>query len=190
MKKYCILLLTMVVIAYNSKAQDKIYGGFKLAPNFSLFSDETGDLKPTIGYGAGYFEVLELSNHINLQAELNYSLAKFSSDVKITSSKTVTTNYSVNTLDLPVMIKYRTDGGLAFGVGYQLGLKSTTHTQVGSGTAESNPSDNKNAGFLVDLSYSTANKNIVGLRFLSPSNPQIKSFNSTNLSIYYGLKLF
>ena len=189
MKKYCILLLTMIVITYNSKAQDKIYSGFKLAPNFSLFSDETGDLKPTIGYGAGYFEVLELSNHINLQAELNYSLAKFSSDDK-SSGKTITTTYSVNTLDLPIMIKYRTDGGLAFGVGYQLGLKSTTHKKVDSGTAESNPSDNKNAGFLLDLSYSTSNKNILGLRFLSPSNPQIKSFNSTNLSIYYGLKLF
>ena len=189
MKKYCILLLTLVVIAYNSKAQDKIYGGFKLAPNFSLFSDEAKDYNATIGYGVGYFEVLELSNHINLQAELNFNFTKFSYDDK-SSGTTVTTTYSVNTLDLPVMVKYRTEGGLAFGVGYQLGLKSSTNTQVGSGTSEKNPSDNSNAGFLVDLSYSTANKNIVGFRFLSPSNPQIKSFNSTNLSIYYGLKLF
>jgi hypothetical protein len=69
MKK--ILTVILICASFTLKAQDKIYGGLRIAPNFSLITDKSDDyknVKSGVGYSFGYYEVLELSYKINLQA--------------------------------------------------------------------------------------------------------------------------
>ena len=66
--------LFILTLTVKVKAQDDvIYGGFKLAPNFSVITDKADKWSSGIGYSLGYFEVLELNYKMNLQAEINYS---------------------------------------------------------------------------------------------------------------------
>ena len=180
-----------LMICNNSQAQSKIYSGFKVAPNYSIITDKTDNLKSGIGYSIGYFEVLELENKINLQAEINYTNNSFVREINFggINSKTTINNSSV---ELPLMIKYRPSDNFSFGVGYQFSFFPTKSEKTKT-TGE--PDENidgkgiKTSGIFFDANVKT-NKTIIGLRVIKTIKSVIEPINSINASFYVGFALF
>jgi hypothetical protein len=194
MKKLILSLILSVSVYAATNAQDIIYGGLKLSPNYSFFTEEFKKVSSGIGYSIGYFEVLELSNRINLQAELNYSSYAFV-DNRVDDVKT-TTRY--NYLELPVMVKYRVSETFAIGAGYQLNLlnevfKKGKVTSKFDGEEESMDLSAEEIigtnGFFVDANVKGGN-NIFGLRVLSTNDPLFEGKKSLNVALYVGFTLF
>jgi len=172
MKK--IILTTLVYFCFiniqSIRAQDVIYGGFKLAPTYSVFTEKAADgFNAEVGYSIGYFEVLELSNKINLQAEVNYSNYAYSSKPSGTSTKT---KYNYNALEIPFMVKYRVAESFAVGVGYQFALTG-----------------DKTSGLLFDANFKT-NKTIVGIRGMKTTSDLVDTGSPIQASFYIGFGIF
>jgi hypothetical protein len=172
-----IFFLSTVFNTQSVKAQDVIYGGFKLAPTYLIPTKKIDPLKfsSKIGYSIGYYEVLELSNKINLQAELNYS--SYSYKLK-TEGSTTETEQELKGIELPLMIKYRANNNFAIGAGYQFGLGAQ-----------------KLSGMLFDMNVKS-NKTIFGLRalFLNEDESAVmfgeQSAKPIATSLYLGFSIF
>ena len=195
----------MVVFCTAANAQSIIYGGFKANANYSLYNKALEGPKGTvyqrsgIGYGIGYYEVIELPNRINLQAEINLNTIAFSQKDTLDAdgidrpvpalpagqkynTKKITDRYT--NLELPLMIKYRVTDNLAIGVGYQFnifnnrfrkGTKKTVETQdKGDDIKKSEDIEIEDVrstqGFIIDASFKSNNV-IAGLRLLSADDP-------------------
>lgn len=187
---YAIIIIGLL-ICNNSQAQSKIYSGFKVAPNYSIITDKTDNLKSGVGYSIGYFEVLELENKINLQAEINYTNNSFIIDENFgtTNRKTTINN---NSVELPLMIKYRPSDNFSFGVGYQFSFfPSISEKTKTTGQADENIDGKgiKSNGVFLDANIKT-NKTIIGLRVIKTSKSVIEPINSINASFYLGFALF
>lgn len=186
--------------SFSAKAQeDKIFGGFKIAPNFSIITDEVNDdWKTGIGYSIGYYEVLELANKLNLQAEILLTKTTFVQDLKDGEYSSKTTRTSSN-LNIPIMAKYRLTEEFAVGLGYQFSAGILMDPKLKEKVKDSGPGYSsetksesegiKNNGFFFDASY-TKGKSIFGLRLLSPKMKQVQDYNTINASFYFGYKLF
>lgn len=191
--KKIVYALTIIglLISYISKAQSKIYGGLKLAPNYSIITDKVENLKSGIGYSIGYFEVLELENKINLQAEINFTNNSFIREINSggINSKTTINN---NSVELPFMIKYRPNDNFSIGFGYQFSFFPSI-SQKNKTTGE--PNENldgkgiKSNGLFLDANIKTK-KTIIGLRVLKTSKSIIEPTESINASFYLGFALF
>lgn len=191
MKKISTALLIILLISNNTQAQSKIYGGFKISPNYSIITDKADNLKSGIGYGIGYFEVLELDNKINLQAEINYTNTTFITEE---TNGTTTTKQTINnnSIELPLMIKYRPMDNFSIGLGYQLSFfpnSSQKTTTTGMGDIKENGEGIKSNGLFIDANFKT-NKTIFGLRVIKSSKSIIEPINSINASFYVGFTLF
>jgi len=191
--KKTIYALTIIglLISYCSQAQSKICGGFKLAPNYSIITDKVENLKSGIGYSVGYFEVLELENKINLQAEINYTNNSFVSETNSggINSKTTINN---NSVELPFMIKYRPNDNFSIGLGYQFSFfpsKSEKTKTTGQADENNDGKGIKSNGLFLDANIKT-NKTIIGLRVLKTSKSIIEPISSINASFYVGFALF
>jgi hypothetical protein len=184
MKKSILSLVFIVAVCAMSNAQDVIYGGLRTSVNYTLFNNEVKvggkTLNSGVGYSVGYFEVLELTNKINVQAELNYNTLNFKHDITDGSI-----SYRYSNLDFPVMAKYRVNDNFSIGAGYQFNLLNSV---IGSGnqttkvknTKTSIEADGiKNQGFFLDASLKTG-KNIFGLRILSTKFSQGSSLDALN----------
>jgi hypothetical protein len=211
MKKNILSLIIMVVVCTAANAQSIIYGGFKANANYSLYNKAldgpigTVNQRSGIGYGIGYYEVIELPNRINLQAEVNLNTIAFSQKdtTNIAAARVAGQKASFNkesfrytNLELPFMIKYRVTDNLAIGVGYQFnifnnrfrkGKKTTVVTPVvGDETRTSVDLEEgtdpipATEGFIVDASFKS-NNIIAGLRLLSADDPlRTVSYFNTN----------
>lgn len=201
MKKILYIIAAISLFnSFSAKAQeDKIYGGFKVAPNFSIITDEVNDdWKTGIGYSIGYYEVLELANKLNLQAEILFDKTTFVQVLKDEDISTKTTRTSSN-LNIPIMAKYRLTNEFAIGLGYQFSadilMKPKLMEKVkdsGPGYSSESKSESegiKNNGFFFDASY-TKGRSIFGLRLLSPKMKQIQDYNTINASFYFGYQIF
>jgi hypothetical protein len=194
MKKILCIIVLLVSISKFSHAQDNIYGGLKLSPNYSIFIDKAKDYSSGIGYSIGYFEVLELSYKLNLQAEVNYSQNSFIYKVSNGSySEKQTSNY--NSVELPLMFKFRPSENFAIGIGYQFSFKSkgkikTVTTDNGTSTELKETIDgiSSEGGFL-DANFKSG-KTIVGLRILKTNKNFIEPYNSLNAAFYLGFGIF
>jgi hypothetical protein len=173
MKKILLTILVCIgTTAFNHiKAQDVIYGGFKLAPTYSIFTEKPADgFTASPGFSVGYFEVLELSNKINLQAEVNYSNYAYTFTVPGTTSKE---KFNYNALELPFLVKYRVAESFAIGAGYQFALTG-----------------DKSSGLLFDANFKT-NKTIIGIRGLKTINDMVVGTgNPIQASFYIGFGIF
>lgn len=179
------------LISYNSQAQSNIYGGFKLAPNYSIITDKVENLKSGIGYSLGYFEVLELENKINLQAEINYTNNSFVSEQNLggINRKTTTNN---NSVELPFMVKYRPNDNFSIGLGYQFSFfpsRSEKTKTTGQADVNNDGKGSKSNGLFLDANIKT-NKTIIGFRVLKTSKSIIEPISSINASLYVGFALF
>lgn len=190
-KILCTITFLGLMITNNGQAQNKIYGGVKISPNYSIITDKVDKLKSGIGYGFGYFEVLELENKINLQAEINYVNNTFISDQSSgTIKKTITTNN--NSIEIPFMIKYRPSDNFSIGLGYHLSfIPSTSEKTKETGMADSKIDQDgiKSNGFFLDANAKTS-KAIIGLRILKTNKSLIDPLNSINASFYVGFAIF
>lgn len=196
MKKSILSLILSVSVYAATNAQDIIYGGLKLSPNYSFFTEEVKKVSSGIGYSIGYFEVLELSNRINLQAEINYSSYAFVDN----STENIKTTTRYNYLELPVMVKYRVSETFAIGAGYQLNLLNQTFKKGKETTKIEGSSDDESRdltaeeiigtnGFFIDANIKGGN-NIFGLRVLSTNDPLFANKRSLNVALYVGFTLF
>ena len=185
MKKNILSSIILVAIFTTASAQDNIYGGLRLSPNYTIFNNEvkvgSKTVNSGVGYGIGYYEVLELSNKINIQAELNYNTLSFKHDITDGSI-----SYRYSNLDLPVMVKYRVNDKFAIGAGYQFNLLNSV---IGSGTkitkfksTKTNVESDgvKNQGFFVDANIKSGN-NIFGIRILSTKFTQGSGLDNLDL---------
>lgn len=195
MKKILFLAITLVTANCTLLAQDVIYGGFKIAPNLSVFTDKApADTKSGIGYGIGYYEVLELSYKVNLQAEVNYNMMSFVKEVKSGSNSNKEVR-AYRAIELPLMIKLRPSSNFSIGAGYQFSfrpkLKTTKTDKTGSTTNETTVESKgiKTSGFFLDMNGKVS-KNIIGLRVLSPSEDFNGGSKSLNVAAYFGITLF
>jgi len=202
MKKNILLIaLFGLFIGSKAKAQDIIYGGLKIAPNYSVFTEsvpESDKWKSGLGFGLGYYEVLELSNNINMQAELlinkNTFIKETTAGNRTTKIKKSTTNFN-----LPIMVKYRGENGFSIGAGYQFGLGAimksklktkTTVTENNKSTDSEEEEDGvANNGLLIDASVKQRNSTF-GLRILVPSKEQISTYMPLNASLYFAYSIF
>lgn len=192
--KKTIYTLTIIglLISLSSQAQSKIYGGFKLAPNYSIITDKVENLKSGIGYSVGYFEVLELENKINLQAEINYTNNSFVSDINLGGGINRKTTINNNSVELPFMVKYRPSENFSFGMGYQFSFFSTKTEKTKTTGEVDEKTDGKGIstnGVFFDANFKT-NKTIIGLRVVKTSKSVIEPINSINASFYVGFALF
>lgn len=194
MKKILCIFVILATISKFSVAQDNIYGGFKLSPNYSIFLDKAKDYTSGIGYSFGYFEVLELSYKLNLQAEVNYTNSSFIYKVSNgPNSLKRTANFS--SIELPLMFKFRPSNNFAIGLGYQFAFKpkgnlKTVTTDNGTSTEEKETIDgiSSEGGFL-DANFKSG-KTIVGLRILKTNKNFIEPYNSLNAAFYIGFGIF
>jgi hypothetical protein len=192
MKK--ILFTLICLTSLKAFAQDKIYGGIRLSPNFSMIYDDAEaykSVKSGVGYSIGYFEVLELSYKINLQGEINYSNYSFRTDIDEDPTKTKyeTTNYS--SVEVPIAIKYRPTESVAVGVGYQFSLASRmtdNSKQYGSEFSEET-GGTSTSGFFFDINGKFG-KSIYGLRVTKFNNEFVNTDKLINVSAYIGIGLF
>jgi hypothetical protein len=212
MKKKIIYFITIISFTcLGAKAQeDKIYGGFKVAPNYSLITDKADKWKSGIGYSIGYFEVAELTYKMNLQAEINYSVYSFNNEVldgfdNNGNEKTTKKNKTHKSIEIPIMAKYRVSDQFAIGLGYQVSLRTKVKDETGSndlfGSADNNDNEafslsslfspkHSTSGFFVDASYKSE-KVICGLRLLQTNKQLIdETHKSINASFYVGFPLF
>jgi hypothetical protein len=191
MKKiYKLIILSIFLLEINVHAQDKVYGGLKAGINTSMFTTESKILKSNLGFSIAYFEVLELSSKINLQAEINYAITKFKTDS--INAFTDKHNYKVASIDVPVMAKYRLSKDFAIGIGYQFGLKSNLTDEYGTTDPITTTNNGvKNSGLIIDASLKSK-KSIFGLRVLSVNDPLITRYakNTNNISFYFCYSLF
>ncbi len=202
MKKILYIIAAISLLnSFSAKAQeDKIYGGFKVAPNFSIITDKVTDQwKTGIGFNIGYFEVLELTNKVNLQAEILINKTTFVQNLKEGEFSSKTTRTTSN-LNLPIMAKYRITDEFAVGLGYQFSLGILMESKLNEKIKNSGPAGYsnesksesqgiKNNGFFLDASY-TKGKSMFGFRLLNPKMEQIESYKTVNASFYFGYKLF
>ncbi len=196
-------VMLILTISNTVKSQDIIYGGFKGGPNYSVLKDNGKYLKSGIGYSFGYFEVLELTYKMNLQAEINYSNQTFINEVSSGTSSYKNTQH-FRSIEIPLLVKYRPNDQFSIGLGYQFSLKPKSKgkekTVFGTTTEESDYEENgiNSNGLIFDASFKSG-KTIVGLRVLSPTNTfasgididrnEIES-KSTNGSLYFAISLF
>jgi hypothetical protein len=184
MKKNILSIIILAAIFTTASAQDNIYGGLRLSPNYTIFNNEVKVGNKTVnsgvGYGIGYYEVLEISNKINIQAELNYNTLSFKHDITDGSI-----SYRYTNLDFPLMVKYRVSEQFAIGAGYQFNLLNSV---VGSGTQITKVKSTKtnvevdgvkNQGFFVDANIKSGN-NVFGLRILSTKFTQGAGLDNLN----------
>jgi hypothetical protein len=194
MKKNILSVLFLLIICTASNAQDNtIYGGLRLSPNYSFFTSKLDKVSSGIGYSIGYFEVLELSNKINLQAEINYSNYAFV-DTRITKVTETTRNTN---LELPIMIKYRVADGFAIGAGYQFNLLNkqfrgqSIKTKVDGQDAETQDIEGGGVstnGYFVDANLKTGTT-LIGLRILKTKDILFEK-ESINVGLYLGFTIF
>lgn len=196
MKKILFSLLCFIVI--KAGAQDKIYGGIRLSPNFSIINDKAElykKVKSGVGYSIGYFEVLELSYKINLQGEINYSNYSFKTDVSFDPTKTDNKMTNYQSLEIPLAVKFRPSEAIAFGVGYQFSFFATTKDEANYGTNPGSWNDEESSGnvrtngFFFDIN-GKAGKSIFGLRIVKFNKNLIDTDKLYNFSAYVGIGLF
>jgi hypothetical protein len=193
MKK--ILAVILICASFTLKAQDKIYGGLRIAPNYSLITDKSElykSVKSGVGFSIGYYEVMELSYKINLQAEINYSNYSFKTDIDADPAKTNYKNTSYQSLELPISVKFRPNESFAFGVGYQFSFLPSLNDETGEFGAVEGLGENggvKTSGFFLDLNGKSG-KTIYGLRVTRFDNDLVGTDKLLNFSAYVGIGLF
>lgn len=194
MKKILFILFTLISVVKISAAQDNIYGGFKVSPNYSIFIDKAKNYSSGIGYGLGYFEVLELSYKLNLQAEVNYTRSSFIYE-ESNGSSSLKRTANFGSIELPLMFKFRPVDNFAIGLGYQFSfkpkgsLKSVT-TDNGTSTEEKETIDGISAaGGFLDANFKSG-KTIFGLRILKTNKNFIEPYSSLNAAFYIGFGIF
>lgn len=195
MKQKIVYIITLIsfINCIDAKAQeDKIYGGFKIAPNYSIITDKADSWKSDVGYSIGYFEVLELNYKLNLQAEINFS--KYSFNIQGYKK-------SYKSIEIPVAAKYRLTNQLALGIGYQVSLRTKLKDETNPySDYEDNSSTDvlskifspkqSTSGVFADVSFKNE-KIICGLRFLQTNKQLIDNMHSSiNTSFYVGIPLF
>lgn len=197
---FTIFITTLVLKAQDN--QDRIFGGIRLAPNYSFFIDKAKDWKPEIGYSIGYYEVCELDYRLNLQAEVNYSV-RANSYEPANSGKTT---FSFKNIELPVAAKYRVSDDFAIGVGYQFSIykKAKRIFKPIQGEVQKSSLDGiSSSGPFLDMSY-TKNKTFIGLRAMQTIKSMVPAFDPStgefgdedsgigtlNVAFYVGIRLF
>lgn len=192
MKKNILSLFLIIAFCTGANAQDKIYGGLRLSPNYSFFNNKIDKVNSGLGYSIGYFEVIELSNKINLQAEINYNTYTFV-DTRETKT-TVTTRFS--NLELPLMVKYRVSEGFAIGGGYQFSLLNKLFSSQAvkfkvdgqDPVTQDDLEGIKTGGYFIDANLKSGGT-LVGLRILQTSEVLYEK-KSMNVGLYVGFTLF
>ena len=205
--------LFILSLSLKLKAQDDvIYGGFKIAPNYSVITDKADKWTSGIGYSLGYFEVLELNYKMNLQAEINYSRYVLQNEIitgydNAGNPTTTKKNKTYRSFEIPVMAKYRVNN-FAIGLGYQISFRTklkdeTNEYYVQNGNIqsaadeESEPLSLKSlfspkystGGVFLDASFKS-DKIIGGLRILQTNKALIDdTHRSLNASVYFGISL-
>ncbi|MEN9963385.1 MAG: outer membrane protein beta-barrel domain [Bacteroidota bacterium] len=174
--------------------QHKIYGGFKLTSNYSVFTEKVQEWKSRLGYGFGYFEVMELDYPVNLQAEINFTTNTFINKTSFgTQSVKITNNY--HSFEIPLLAKYRINDHFSFGIGYQFSIGSSgkSKTVLDNNGNQSKSSTNltgiNTSGFLFDANHSSE-KTMFGFRIIRTNDNFIDPFKSINASVFFGFKLF
>jgi hypothetical protein len=197
MKKNILSLIFILTICSYTQAQDVLYGGLRLSPNFSVFTDKAEGISSGVGYSIGYFEVAELSSKINLQAEINYSnyavLDKVPSPTATNPTRTLTRTTRYTNLELPLMVKYRIVDAFSIGAGYQFNILNSefrTKSQITEGNDETTRSEDgiSTAGYFIDANYK-AGSTLIGLRILQ-NDELYNNKRSINVGLYVGFTLF
>lgn len=124
MKK--IILFSLLFISTVSFAQT-FQLGIKAGPNFSNFNGsnfEDSKAKTLVGFHAGAFVSLFVGNNFAIQPEVLLS----TQGARLEDANSNKTDYKLTYINIPVMLKYRFNGGFYLEAGPQLGFK--VHEQV------------------------------------------------------------
>ncbi|MEY4703606.1 MAG: hypothetical protein RIR96_1503 [Bacteroidota bacterium] len=184
----------LLISRINISAQQKVYGGFKMSSNYTVFTDNAENWKSQIGYGIGYHEIMELNDYINLQAEIILTTYSFNK-----KSNSGSTSYEQNqifrSIEIPMMIKYRLSANSAVGLGYQYCfLKSGKEKIILSDGTNNTETKTNNSGVNTSgifLDFNTKSKKMIyGIRLNMFQNEFIETKKSVNSSIYLGYNLF
>lgn len=109
----------MLIISLSIKAQDVKYG-IKAGANFSIFGN---DVKSKIGFQAGGFATIDLSDEFSLQPELFYLKQEFSRDNYTLLWVTGSGDFKLSYLYMPILFKYYVADNLFLEMGPQLGYR-------------------------------------------------------------------
>ncbi len=131
MKNKLLILSLFSFLLIHSQEKNKVAFGIKLGPNLSKFSSNTFvDFQYKLGFFAGGYLNLELSEKIKLQPELLYinkGTTLFIEEIEITEPESeprieeFKTNINENSISIPIIIQYYATDKLYFETGPQLG---------------------------------------------------------------------
>jgi len=148
------IIAIFALFTISMQAQD-IQGGFKFIANSPTFTDDVkNDSKGKLNFGVGYFENMDINDHVSLQGELNYNSISY-------EIGNTTTNYTF--IDIPVLV-IRKFGDFGVGVGYQYAIGWGGKQEYDGGSSEVKPGNDQ--GMLLDLSYQFDKVNISARYYL------------------------
>jgi len=134
MKK--IILSTLLVLAFGLTYAQKAQFGIKGGLNSSNFSGDTAGMnfKSSIGFNAGVFATIKLSDKINLQPEILYSTqgAEVQNVVAPVNGVNYTADikFKLSYINIPVMLKYYVADKFNIEAGPQVGFLTSAKTST------------------------------------------------------------
>lgn len=190
MKK--IMLIVLIFAAANSFAQNYelgVKGGVNIS-NFTGTSWNNASAKSLVGFHVGGFLSLFLGDNFAIQPEV-----LFSSQGAKYQDATSNQNLKVNYINVPVMLKYRFNGGFYIEAGPQIGFRESDLNTIGSVNSHVNNTDfsvagglgyHSNIGLGVGARYTAGVSKVGNFDASNGINPDFKN-GVIQLSVFYTL---
>ncbi|MBK8951725.1 MAG: PorT family protein [Chitinophagaceae bacterium] len=160
MKKVLLSLVVIATTVFVSQAQ--VSFGAKAGLNLYNFSGSDADgFDSKVGFNVGGLVNIPVSDNFSVQPELI-----FSTEGAKASEGSVTMNYNMNYLNIPIMLQYNTASGFYAEAGPQIGLLMSAKVKVDSESEDIKDSfKSTNFSLGIGLGYRLANGLGFGARY-------------------------
>jgi hypothetical protein len=204
MKKRIMFSMALLFGVTSIVNAQSIVGGLKVTPSFALVKDNSpvingsGSKVPVssgIGYGFGYYEILDFKKHLDLQGEINFSVNNYRQIIESPGGFSQVNKWSLSYIDVPLLARIKFDNfGIGIGPMHRFAIGGVKKTEDINPT-ETTITDEKIKGssetaLVLDFSYKIK-KVYLGLRFASGTKNTLETGNPSRiLSFSFGYTIF
>lgn len=176
MKKFLTVLLVSVVAAGSSYAQT-FQLGLKAGANVSNFTGDFRqiDKKALIGFHVGGMFNMQFGSNFSVQPEVIFS----NQGAKLELINGDKEDYKVSYINVPVMLKFKTNGGFYIELGPQAGFKVSENTE---NTSIQNFAKDLDLSGAVGIGYHGNSGFGIGARYLAGFS-KVRDFDTQNLDV-------
>lgn len=204
MKKRIMFSMALLFGVTSIVNAQSIVGGLKVTPSFALVKDNSpvingsGSKVPVsggIGYGFGYYEILDFKKHLDLQGEINFSVNNYRQIIESPGGFSQVNKWSLSYIDVPLLARIKFDNfGIGIGPMHRFAMGGVKKTEDINPT-ETTITDEKIKGssetaLVLDFSYKIK-KVYLGLRLASGTKNTLETGNPSRiLSFSFGYTIF